>query len=109
LAPAYFLDCAGVREFATFPEAARATCFSALTITAEGGNAGIATPLDPGRSAFALTLAPGRRLPRVFRDLGHTNADAEQWKATLAAEIIKALDRRAQPHRRRRGRFRAHP
>jgi predicted XRE-type DNA-binding protein len=29
----------------------------------------------------------------VFRDLGHENADAEQFKATLAAEIIKALDR----------------
>src|SRR5271166_5511258 len=29
----------------------------------------------------------------VFRDLGHKNADAEQLKAILAAEIIKALDR----------------
>ncbi|MFZ0771218.1 MAG: helix-turn-helix transcriptional regulator [Candidatus Sulfotelmatobacter sp.] len=29
----------------------------------------------------------------VFRDLGHDNADAEQFKAILAAEIIKALDR----------------
>lgn len=29
----------------------------------------------------------------VFRDLGRDNADAEQFKATLAAEIIKALDR----------------
>lgn len=29
----------------------------------------------------------------VFRDLGHTNADIEQFKAILAAEIIKALDR----------------
>jgi predicted XRE-type DNA-binding protein len=29
----------------------------------------------------------------VFRDLGHTNADAEQFKAILAAEIIKAIDR----------------
>src|SRR5271165_4257511 len=31
----------------------------------------------------------------VFRDLGHANADAEQFKAILAAEIIKALDRDA--------------
>ena len=31
----------------------------------------------------------------VFRDLGHKNADAEQFKAILAAEIIKALDREA--------------
>ena len=29
----------------------------------------------------------------VFRDLGHKNADAEQFKAILAAEIIKALGR----------------
>src|SRR3979490_413616 len=29
----------------------------------------------------------------VFRDLGHKNADAEQFKTILAAEIIKALDR----------------
>jgi len=29
----------------------------------------------------------------VFRDLGRGNADIEQFKAILAAEIIKALDR----------------
>jgi predicted XRE-type DNA-binding protein len=29
----------------------------------------------------------------VFRDLGHKNPDAEQFKAILAAEIIKTLDR----------------
>jgi predicted XRE-type DNA-binding protein len=29
----------------------------------------------------------------VFRDLGRKNADIEQFKAILAAEIIKALDR----------------
>src|SRR5215468_7463483 len=29
----------------------------------------------------------------VFRDLGHKNADSEQFKAILAAEIIKAVDR----------------
>ncbi|CAN5747543.1 hypothetical protein BH18ACI4_BH18ACI4_05130 [soil metagenome] len=29
----------------------------------------------------------------VFRDLGYKNADADQFKAILAAEIIKALDR----------------
>src|SRR3981081_3163753 len=29
----------------------------------------------------------------VFRDLGHKNADAEQFKTILAAEIIKVLDR----------------
>ncbi len=29
----------------------------------------------------------------VFRDLGHENADVEQFNAILAAEIIKSLDR----------------
>jgi predicted XRE-type DNA-binding protein len=29
----------------------------------------------------------------VFRDLGHKNPDVEQFKAVLAAEIIKTLDR----------------
>ncbi|MFN3322819.1 MAG: helix-turn-helix domain-containing protein [Bryobacteraceae bacterium] len=29
----------------------------------------------------------------VFHDLGRENADAEQFKSILAAEIIKALDR----------------
>jgi hypothetical protein len=29
----------------------------------------------------------------LFRDLGHTKADAEHFKAILAAEIIGALDR----------------
>jgi len=29
----------------------------------------------------------------VFHDLGRANADAEQFKAILAAEIIKTLDR----------------
>ena len=29
----------------------------------------------------------------VFRDLGRENADIEQLKALLAAEIVKALDR----------------
>jgi len=29
----------------------------------------------------------------LFRDLGHENADAEQFKAILAAEIIRTLDR----------------
>ena len=30
----------------------------------------------------------------VFRDFGHPNADAEQFKAILAAQIIRLLDAR---------------
>lgn len=29
----------------------------------------------------------------IFRDFGHPNADVEQMKALMAAEIIKTLDR----------------
>jgi predicted XRE-type DNA-binding protein len=38
-------------------------------------------------------LAVARGSGNVFRDTGHANADIEQFKAILAAEIIKALDR----------------
>jgi predicted XRE-type DNA-binding protein len=34
-----------------------------------------------------------RRSGNAFRDLGHKSADTEQFKAILAAEIIKALQR----------------
>jgi predicted XRE-type DNA-binding protein len=34
-----------------------------------------------------------RETGNVFRDVGHENADTAQFKAILAAEIIKALDR----------------
>ncbi|MCA1602288.1 MAG: helix-turn-helix domain-containing protein [Acidobacteria bacterium] len=40
----------------------------------------------------------------VFRDLGHKNADADQVKAMLAAEIIKALDREGLSVRSAQGR-----
>src|SRR5271169_5684063 len=38
-------------------------------------------------------LALVRGSGNVFRDLRHESADAEQFKAILAAEIIKAIDR----------------
>ncbi len=40
----------------------------------------------------------------VFRDLGHKNSDAEQFKPILAAEIIKALDREGLSVRSAQGR-----
>jgi predicted XRE-type DNA-binding protein len=40
-------------------------------------------------------LVLSRGSGNVFRDLGHENADVEQFKAILAAEIIKTLDREA--------------
>ena len=48
----------------------------------------------PGDVAFkSEKLEVVRGSGNVFRDLGHENANAEQFKAILAAEIIKALDR----------------
>ena len=41
------------------------------------------------KEAFEVIQGSGN----VFRDLGKENADVEQFKAILAAEIIKALDR----------------
>lgn len=38
-------------------------------------------------------LAVTRGKGNVYRDLGKENADLKQFKALLAAEIIKALDR----------------
>lgn len=38
-------------------------------------------------------LGVARGSGNVFRDLGHQSADVEQFKAILAAEIIKVLDR----------------
>ena len=40
-----------------------------------------------------VKLAVVRGSGNVFRDLGRKNADVEQFKAILAAEVIKALDR----------------
>jgi predicted XRE-type DNA-binding protein len=40
-----------------------------------------------------VKLEVARGSGNVFRDVGHANPDAEQFKAILAAEIIKALDR----------------
>lgn len=37
---------------------------------------------------FELSRGSGN----VFRDLGHADADAEQLKAVLAAQVIKVLD-----------------
>ena len=38
------------------------------------------------------TLDVVRGSGNVFRDLGHTNGDAQEYKASLAAFIIKVLD-----------------
>jgi len=49
-------------------------------------------------------LAVVRGSGNVFRDLGHENADVEQFKAILAAEIIKVLDRESLSVRGAQGR-----
>ena len=77
---------AALKEFETFPEGAQSICLTALTIAAEGEIEG---DVAMKRERLDVTRGSGN----VFRDLGHQNADIEQFKAILAAEIIKALDR----------------
>ena len=50
------------------------------------------------------TLDVVRGSGNVFRDLGRENADVEQFKAMLAAEIIKTMDREALSVRAAHGR-----
>lgn len=46
-----------LREFETFPEAARSSCLAALTIAAEGGKADIAKPIHGvGSGVFEIAL-----------------------------------------------------
>src|SRR5437763_14353326 len=45
------------------------------------------------RAMAETRLESIRGIGNVFRDLGRQNADVEQLRALLAAEIIKALDR----------------
>jgi phage-related protein len=48
---------AALREFETFPEAARSICLAALTIAAEGGKADIAKPMEGmGSGVFEIAL-----------------------------------------------------
>ena len=51
-----------------------------------------------------LTVVKGSG--NVFRDLGHKHADADQFKAILAAEITKALNREGLSVRGAQGRTR---
>jgi len=54
-------------------------------------------PLDEAEGDVAMRnrkLEVVKGSGNVFRDLGHKGADVDQFKAILAAEIIKALDRR---------------
>jgi phage-related protein len=48
---------AALREFETFPDAARSSCLAALTIAAEGGNADVAKPMwGLGSGVFEIPL-----------------------------------------------------
>jgi predicted XRE-type DNA-binding protein len=49
--------------------------------------------LPEGDEVKSQKLDVVRGTGNVFRDLGRENADVEQFKAILAAEIIRALDR----------------
>jgi phage-related protein len=49
---------AALKEFETFPEAARSICLAALTIAAEGGKSDVAKPMHGlGSGVFEIALA----------------------------------------------------
>lgn len=54
---------------------------------------GSAETVDGDSEMKSQRLAVTRGSGNVFRDLGKENADLKQFKALLAAEIIKTLDR----------------
>jgi predicted XRE-type DNA-binding protein len=71
-------------------------------MAAEGGRADVAKPMYGLRGSIETIegdvemkrerLEVSRGSGNVFRDLGKDNADLKQFKALLAAAIIKALD-----------------
>jgi predicted XRE-type DNA-binding protein len=58
-----------------------------------GSDPGPAEEIEGDIAMQSEKLEVVRGSGNVFRDLGHENADDQQLKAILAAEIIKALDR----------------
>jgi predicted XRE-type DNA-binding protein len=58
-----------------------------------GSDPGPAEEIEGDIAMQSEKLEVVRGSGNVFRDLGHENADGQQLKAILAAEIIKALDR----------------
>src|SRR5271169_4559630 len=58
---------AALKEFETFPEGARSTCLTALTIAAEGAKADIAKPMHGmGSGVFEIALTFKRDALRVI-------------------------------------------
>jgi predicted XRE-type DNA-binding protein len=91
-----------LKDFKGFPEGAQSVCLAALTVgyawdqDAEARNR---TGQGSAEAAKGNIKMKGERLEvtrgkgNVYRDLGKENADLKQFKALLAAEIIKTLDR----------------
>jgi predicted XRE-type DNA-binding protein len=103
------------KDFKEFPSGARQDLAQALTIVAGGGHPDIAKPLTgigfrragagveasrgclqttKGGSAMSDDFELVRGSGNVFRDFDMPNPDLEQLRAILAAQIIKALDRK---------------
>ena len=97
------------KVFEEFPSGARQDLARALTVVAEGGHPDIAKLLTgfgsgvlelalkqttKGGSAMSDDFELVRGSGNVFRDFDMPNPDLEQLRAILAAQIIKALDRK---------------
>lgn len=59
----------------------------------DGGPSSVRLPRRSDRRPQKRAALLARGSGNVYRDLGHANADVKQFKALLAAEILKLLDR----------------
>jgi predicted XRE-type DNA-binding protein len=96
---------AALKEFERFPGEAKSICLAGPRVPEEiiAWYQDAAARNRPDKGALEETkgdaamknerLEVVRGSGNLFRDLGVHNADAEQFKAILAAEIIKTLDR----------------
>lgn len=106
-----------LRDFQSFPAEARVTLLTALSMAAAGVQSALATKIDgqthevalPGCAPVRYQLRNGVRVHsasqpesdrkfihgsgNVFEDLGEGEADTAQFRAKLAAEVIRILDR----------------
>jgi phage-related protein len=85
---------AALREFETFPDGARSTCLTALTIAAEGGRADIAKPLRGLGSGVCEIALPFHG--DAFRVVYAVQLGEDIWGCPCVSEEIDAGHQDAQ-------------
>jgi len=98
---------AALKEFETFPDEARSTCLTALTIAAEGGKADISKPLhgmgsgvleialrfrgDAFRVVYAVQIGEEIWVVHVFRKKSTQGTKTPQREIELIQDRLKKL------------------